>query len=349
MNTQQILRCLRALAALFMGIVSPAHAGVMLDSPRFDGSFLQLTESHRQWKPEDWAALMAEMKDLGLDFLIVQWTAYDGSNFAAAAGDDPDAGPSTLDRLLQAADRTRMGIYVGLLQDSDYWSRIKLDPASVEVYLQQLRRRELALAEQLAPGLKAHRSVRGWFITEEIDDINWRDRAHRTLLFNHLGVLSSRLDGLLPGGKVALSGFANGVVDPKTFAVFWGSLLQAAKNVDIVLFQDGVGVNKLRPPEVPIYLKTLAASVQTAGRDLWTIVEIFQEVQGSRKPGDAFRAEPAPIDRINRQMELAGPYSSRLVAFSIPEYMSTRAGPGAEQLLRDYRSQRRLDMADKQR
>lgn len=349
MNAKLILGCLWALAALFASIAGPAGAGEMPVATRFDGSFLQLTEAHRRWSPEDWAALMAEMKGLGLDFLIVQWTAYDGSNFADAGEETPGAVPSPFEQVLRAADRAGMGIYAGLLQDSDYWSRIILDPASVEVYLQQLRRRELELAEQLAPRLKEHRSVRGWFITEEIDDLNWRDRTRRARLFEHLDALSGGLKSLLPGGKTALSGFSNGAVDPRTFAGFWGSLLHAAKSIDIVLFQDGVGVNKLRPPEVPIYLKSLSAGVGEAGRELWTIVEIFEEARNAQPAGAAFRAAPAPIARINRQMELAQPYSSRLVAFSIPEYMSRRAGAGAEQLQQDYTRQRQPDLAAEQR
>jgi hypothetical protein len=346
MTIKPIRGCLLALAVLVVLIpgIQP-KAETLRSTPRFDGSFLQLTESHRKWKTEDWSSLMKEMKELGLDYLIVQWTAYDRSTFAVGEGENPGNNPSTLDRLLQAADQTKMGIYAGLLQDSDFWSRIKLDPASVEVYLQQLRLRESELAEQLAPRLREHRSVRGWFITEEIDDINWRDPAHRELLFRHLGLLASRLEGLLPSRPIALSGFANGAVDPTAFAGFWGSLLKSAPAIDIVLFQDGVGVNKLRPPEVPIYLKTLSESVRAAGKELWTVVEIFRQTGGMQAANQRFTAEPAPIERINRQMELARPFSSSLVAFSIPEYMNRRAGADAERLLLDYRTQRQMAAA----
>jgi hypothetical protein len=337
---QKRLLALAAFIAALTGISTQAEA--LQTPPRFDGSFLQLTEAHRKWTAADWSSLLNDMKEAGLDYLIVQWSAYDRSNFAAGAEDSPGAPPSPLDRVLQAADQAKLGIYVGLVQDSDFWSRIKLDPASVEVYLQQLRLRQTELAEQLAPRLREHRSVRGWFITEEIDDMSWRDPAHREPLFRHLGLLSDRLDKLLPARKIALSGFSNAAVDPLAFGGFWGSLLKSAPAIDVVLFQDGVGVNKLRPPEVPIYLKTLSESVRSAGKELWTVVEIFQQTGGMQAGNQRFTAEPAPIERINRQMELAGPYSSSLVAFSIPEYMNRRAGAEAERLLLDYRTQRQM-------
>ena len=64
------------------------------------------------------------------------------------------------------------------------------------------------------------------------------------------------------------------------------------------------------------------------------IVELFQQVDA----GEAFEATPAPLDRVERQLDLAAAYSTAgAIGFSIPEYMTPLGGTTAERLYESYR------------
>jgi hypothetical protein len=86
---------------------------------------------------------------------------------------------------------------------------------------------------------------------------------------------------------------------------------------------------------LPLYLTAARNATAATGRQLQVIVEIFQQVADARD----FRAVPASIDRVERQLEVAGAVSAAAgpVAFSMPEYMTPLGGAAAERLFDDYR------------
>ena len=165
-----------------------------------------------------------------------------------------------------------------------------------------------------------------------MDDVNWQEAPAREVLFNFLRDLSAFLHTLTPKATVALSGFTNARLDPKTFGLFWKELLGAAA-IDRVLFQDGIGAEKLKLDELPLYLEALAQTSKAQSRQLQVVVELFHQM--STKP---FRAQPASWERVLRQLEIAARYSSAgTMAFSVPEYMTPSGGTEADNLFKEYR------------
>jgi hypothetical protein len=299
-------------------------------APRLQGTFLQLTEAHGDWQPGDWARLFGYFKELGLSQLVIQWTVYgDLAFFPSSAYRQVPRPP--LFTLLQMADAAGLKVWVGLTQDPAFWEKISREPHLVDVYLRRVRLLDEALARELAPQLQGHPCFRGWYLTEEIDDVNWREAPARTALFGFLRDLSTLLHQLTPGTRVAVSGFANGRTDPRTFARFWQALLGAAA-IDVVFLQDSVGAGKLQLEELPPYLQAMRQATRAQSRDLQVVVELFRQL--SEKP---FRAQPASWEQVARQLELDAPYSpGGLLAFSVPEYMSPLGGPKAKQLFQAY-------------
>jgi hypothetical protein len=136
---------------------------------------------------------------------------------------------------------------------------------------------------------------------------------------------------LTPEARVAISGFANARTDPQTLAMIWKALLSEAP-IDEVLFQDGVGAQKLSLADLEIYLPVLQQAVASQGRDFRVVVELFRQV--SARP---FRARPAPWTELERQLSLAAQYStSGLMAFSVPEYLTPLGGTEAARLSTTY-------------
>lgn len=321
---------LLALVGLGLLLVILVLAGQRASPPsRFRGSFIQLTEAHRDWTARDWDGLMQELQEMGLKLLIVQWAVHDQADFLGDA----------LPRLLDAADAAHVGVLAGLAQEPGYWSQISGPTSAVADYLNGLAERQVKLARRMVPLLLSHHSVEGWFITEEVDDLNWTDTRRRDLLAHYLADVSAILHEAMPRGQIAISGFSNGAMPPDSWSALWSTLLKAAPNIDTLLFQDGIGVGKLAMAAIPAYLEAMSTQAKKSGVALWAVVEIFHQTAGPPLDTQPFRAEPAPQTRITRQMALARPHVSGLIAFSIPEYMSARAGPAAIRLKQDYRAE----------
>ena len=322
---------------LWIGFAAVALSGgaaslAQTPPPRLHGTFIQLSQAHGAWSEDSWRRLFGYLAQLRTGEIVVQWTAYDDMAFYPSTRLSPVAEPP-LETILTLADELDMTVRVGLAHDSAFWSRINRDPATVAVYLRDLQARSESVARELVPLIRRHRSFRGWYITEEIEDATWKDERARAALFDYLRRLTLSVRALAPGASVAVSGFSNAETAPATFGAFWTSLLRAA-SIDVFMFQDGVGAGKQRLSFLPLYLAAAHEAAQTAGRELQVIVEVFQQLNDP----SGFKAVPAPFDRVARQIDLAAMYSSTRgpVAFSIPDYMTPLRGVEAERLFQAY-------------
>src|SRR5207244_542811 len=231
--------------------------------PRLHGTFIQLSQAHGAWAEGSWRRLFGYLAQLRALEIVVQWTVYDDMAFYPSARHTPVAQPP-LETILTLADELGMTVRVGLAHDSAFWSRINRDPATVAVYLRDLQARSESVARELVPLIRRHRSFRGWYITEEIEDATWKDERARAALFDYLRRLTLSVRALAPGASVAVSGFSNAETAPATFGAFWTSLLRAA-SIDVFMFQDGVGAGKQRLSFLPLYLAAAHEAAQTAG------------------------------------------------------------------------------------
>lgn len=302
---------------------------------RLDGTFLQLRAEHKQWRSEDWDQLFAYFHAVEINTLIIQWTVHDEVSFAVPDSSG-EPGRSTLDMLLEQADQNRVRVLVGLVADSDFWRRIEQPPESLRHYLDDLHKRNLDLAVQLLPVVRERASFRGWYIPEEIDDVNWVGAEAREILFEHMRKLSSGLKKSAPDKDIALSGFSNGNLSPASLQEFWTALVEEA-DVDIVMFQDGIGVHKLSLEILPSYLGALREGLDGIGRKLYVIIEVFRSTDTTKYSEDQFQAVPAAFEDIQQQLKIAGPYAETLVAFSVPEYMTPFGGVAAARLFERYK------------
>ena len=137
------------------------HARAAEPAPaRIQGTFIQLTSQHGAWKPENWADLFGQFRQMGLSQVIVQWTLYDETAFFAGTRHRAVGAPP-LETILRLADEHRLDVLVGLAHDPGFWLKIRRDPILVEVYLRRLRLRSVAVAAELAPLVPASPLVSG--------------------------------------------------------------------------------------------------------------------------------------------------------------------------------------------
>jgi|WetSurMetagenome_2_1015567.scaffolds.fasta_scaffold00139_33 hypothetical protein len=337
-NLSSAMSVVMAITIVFLLIPGPAfpenaEAGC---NGRINASFIQPLYAHDTFTMENWNKLFNELENLGICRLIVQWTVYDNTAFYQSK-QFRSLNNNVIETILQKASERGIKVYVGLYNSGDYWTMIGKNDRAVDVYMDRTYTNTAKAAGELVPLAEKYPSFAGWYITQEIDDVNWLQPSKKKVLVDFLKKTTQRLRKLTPGKPVAISGFSNAFLDPESFKSFWNSLIRSS-HPDLVLFQDGIGAKKQTFITAPLYFKKIHEAASENSVKLSIIVEIFRIV--SENP---FRAIPAPIKEIAGQIELASPYSGDLMtAFSIPEYMTSLAGDEALGLQKDYLDQYNL-------
>jgi hypothetical protein len=304
-------------------------------TPRLGGSFIQVLEEHGNWNSARWDQLFETLNRAGIHELIVQWTVLNGVAIYPSRAFRSIAN-APLENILARADAAGMRVLIGLVHETDYWTNIQHDPAAVSAYLSKLRTKSELATHELALVVKSHPSFAGWYVPEEVDDVNWRKPEARKVLFTHISALARELRKETPKATIAISAFSQGKTSPDAYRQFWDDFFQAA-SLNTVLFQDGLGVNKLDLHEVPMYLQPLRDAADKHGRTVQCVVELFRQVAGIPIDNSEFKAVPGPIARIREQLGIAARFSTgQIVGFSVPEYMTPAGGEAASQLLGQY-------------
>lgn len=340
---RNILMVLAVLATLLPvspgGAVLAAHAAPGTDDTCrehvFRGTFLQPLASQAAWTGADWDRLFAALAAIGIKEVVVQWTVHDQSPFydSAAAG---TAVAPVVAAVADAAPRHGLRFRLGLVEDPRWWKVINGDPAAFARWLTKLRARNERTARELAPMVAGNAGFAGWYLPQEVDDSTLADAAMRAPLADYFTRICATLHRLVPGRDVAVSGFSNGRIDPGTLAALWRGI--ALSGPAMLLFQDGVGVGKLRPEEAGIYLEALRQALDGTSLRLVPVVEIFVQTGGPLVDDGPFAAHPAAPHDVLARLRDVSVHSSRVFAFSLPEYMSPLGGDAAAALYEAYRA-----------
>lgn len=319
---------------------SPARAQALPTQPppAFSSTFIQLWDRHNDWPEETWAGLFADLAAMGVREVILQWALIAEPAFfwrltperrMEVPRDRVEPAPA-VGLIVEAARGRGLRVRFGLSEDPAWWAKIKNEAGMVEVFLNRLLQDQLALAGTLAERHGDDPVFAGFYIPQEIEDRTWADPQRRSRLLRHMARLSEGLRAIAPDADLAVSCFATGHDDPAGFARLMADLAHAG-GLGQVLYQDGLGTERLLPAESAAYLQALAAAVPQAGARVRAVVETF----APDPAGGGF--VPGPMGRIARQLQQAQTLTGGdLVAFSIPDYAHPLAGPQAGALFREY-------------
>jgi hypothetical protein len=289
--------------------------------PAVTGSFIQpwLCDG---WTVDRWGVHLDMLLSACIRIVIVQWTAEtpDGE-FATAGFPVPDGWTQSagglrcdahmMERLLDAAEKRNMQVYVGLNTAEEWWGNAFLQPEWCE---KQAETGNLVAKElyDLYKG-KYPNAFHGWYWA-------WEMYGNRSgYEKNWSAMMNISLDGLSAideGMPLLFSPFLSGYLrlTPTQEEAMWTGFFNTARlrQGDIFCPQDSVGAAGFTMKYVDSHLAAMKRAAETRpGLVFWVNNENFTS-----------DFKPAPLQRFVRQLIVSGKHTDTHVCFSYSHYYS---------------------------
>ena len=300
------------------------------------GTFIQLDNETLHWDSTQWKNEFQAMKDVGMDILVIQFSGSNQSAYYPSKSLKYDKAISSIPVLLDQADKMGIQVYIGLLNIHGWWSAANHPDWFPKA---------LALQKQTVLELQdlygKHTSFIGWYLPEEIDDLNWQTKAKQKLLIEYLSPIASYCHEISGNKPVMTAPFTGWNPDtkmymtPKAFENMWENIFTHTQ-IDIVALQDASTRAKYHKIILPPYFKALQKACAKSGAKLWSDLEIFEQVHGWPIDKQQHSAEPASLNRIKNQITLETPLVENIICFEFNHYMSPYRGEKQKKLYEEY-------------
>ena len=277
---------------------------------------------------EQWRAKVRETAEIGMDTLVLMASAlynevyYQGGEFPYAKH---LACPNCLEVLLDEADKTGQRIFLSTGFYGD-WTEPTKNTTDPEVINRSLRAMNI-LSEQFGH----HACIEGWYMPDE-----WEILGHFDERFIHyINTISAESHRLNPKNKTMIAPYGTRLTQPDDL---YAKQLERM-DLDIIAYQDEVGVQKTTVDQEAAYFEGLFNAHQKAGRaKIWADMEVFRFED--RVYTSALL--PAPWERVHAQMESISPFVEKIIIYAYQGMMTKPGGIArcgyetAEQLYTDY-------------
>ena len=307
-------------AELMMGSSKLVAASASASVKPIAGSWFEFqhhaTVEGVDWNPacvrftaEQWQAKIKEIADAGLEVLVLMSTAvYYRTFFETTIYPKWQlACPDPLEAVLSAADKHKIKFFIGVGFYGDWRSdKTIVDPVANKYRLQSLG--------ELAARYGHHPSFHGWYWPDEAE-IN---PYYTPEFLTYVNTLSKEARRLKPNAPIMIAPYGTRIARPDDEYV----RQLDAMDVDIVAYQDEVGVRKSKTTETSAFYEGLRkAHDRSQKAKIWADVEIF-EFQG-----DVYNSAlmPAPIERVVRQLEAVSPWVDKILVY---QYLGMMNQPG---------------------
>jgi hypothetical protein len=257
-----------------------------------------------------WDAKIKEIAEAGLEYLVLMATAqYYRSFYTTQIYPKWElACPDPLEAVLSAADKYKVKFFVGAGFYGDWTSdKVITDPVASKKRLQSL--------EELANIYGHHPSFYGWYWPDEAE-IN---PYYTPEFITYVNTLSKMARQLKPKAPIMIAPYGTRIVTPDDKYVRQLDAL----DVDIVAYQDEVGVQKSKVTETSSFYEGLRKAHDRAQKaKLWADVEIFEF------EGEVYKSAlvPASFSRVQRQLEAVSPWVDKILVY---QYQGMMNKPGS--------------------
>jgi hypothetical protein len=287
------------------------------------GTFVQLFGKDN-WSEAQWDEFFTEIKDLGMNTLIVQYTAFKNASnnitwFNSANTFTATKSKHTLERVLASAQRKGIEVHIGLHFDDTYWQH-----QTDVVWLQTQANYCIAIAEEIQAQFGRHTAFKGWYIPHEPEPNAYNtDEKVRLFREHFVDRISNRLHQL-NNKPVSIAAFWNSSLStPEQLKHFMAELSKS--NLQIIMLQDGVGAQHVTFNRLASYYEAAQRGLFEENKNykgvFWSDLETFAS------PNGEYPFHPATFDRVKQQLEtaLSIPKVSKIVSFHYFDDMSTKS------------------------
>lgn len=257
-----------------------------------------------------WDAKIKEIAETGMKYIVLMATAvyyrafYDTQIFPKWELACPDP----LEAVLGAADKYDVKFFIGGGFYGDWQSNQTIsDPVAAKKRLQAM--------EEIANRYGHHPSFYGWYWPDEAE-INPHYTAEFIQYVNTCSHLARQLTPRAPI-MIAPYGTRKAIADDEYVRQL------DAMDVDIVAYQDEVGVRKSKVTETPAFYEGLhKAHVRAQKAKIWADLEIFE------CEGEVYNSAlgPASFDRVLQQLEAVSPWVDNILVY---QYQGMMNKPGS--------------------
>ncbi|WP_328912048.1 MULTISPECIES: DUF4434 domain-containing protein [unclassified Streptomyces] len=323
----------------------PAAAG------RLGGSFIQ-PDLVDQWSDATLADEMADMKNLHISRLILQWSANtadshrNGAKTAVYPTNQPGylqvTSTDVVQRLLSAADTAGVEVWVGLPTSDTWWSVYAGDSS----WLGYQGTSDLAVAHELWSRYHSHSSFKGWYLPLEMDNVHFSssyDQNNMIDFYNQVIGGLRTVDDTMP---VAVAPFYNAVNTALTgwqsasaWSDMWENILSHT-DIDVVALQDGVGAGHADAGMLPTWFAAMKDAI-TAGHPS-TVLYSDSETYIMALPG----LEPMPAKTLVADLHAVENSVAGFWSFSFNHYLSLNSSLPTAAYFNAYQSWARTPTGD---
>lgn len=265
----------------------------------------------KNFTAEQWKAKVWEIKEIGMEYLVLMGIAAFGKAFYPTTlapkfelnCDDP------LEAVLSAADEAGIKFFVS----NDFWG----DGRNAEKMMRdpEIRKTREKAMEEVAQRYSHHKSFYGWYFPNEA----WLHPYLDEFFVDYVNDCA-RMAKLLTPASVNLIAPYNIKAEKSDD----GYVRQLERlNIEVIAYQDGVGVNSTKLGEPAKYFEHLYEAHQKAARArIWADMELFyfeDKTKGNLLPADF-------DTRILRQMEDLSPFVDKILCY---QYIGIMNKPGS--------------------
>jgi len=266
----------------------------------------------KEFTTEQWRLKVKEISEAGMEYLVLLSVADSGKTFYPSklqprydfVCDDP------LEAVLSAADEYGIKFFVS----NDFWGDYRnVEKMMIDTEIAKLREKGM---EEVAGKYGHHKSFYGWYFPNETGIHNTIDE----MTINYVNACSRKARKLIPGCTNLIAPYGT-----KTIRVNDQYIKQLERlDIDIMAYQDEVGVNKTKAGTAARYYEALYKAHEKAGRArLWADIEVFRFEEEVYKSA----LLPARFERVLKQMEDISPYVENILIY---QYIGMMNKPGSE-------------------
>lgn len=258
----------------------------------------------RQFTARQWEAKVDEIASVGMKYIVLMDTAivykeYSESYFETDIFPFADmACKEPIDTLLSAAERNGIKVFIscGFYGNWEHPMENMTSPVVTE--------RAFKAMEELFAKYGHYKSFYGWYFPDETC-IN--GHFHPAFI-EYVNRYSAHAHKIAPHTKTLIAPYGtNRLITDEQYVEQLKAL-----DVDIIAYQDEVGVRKSKPEETAKYYKNLRKAHDAAGKaKLWADMEVFDF------EGEVYESAliPASWERIERQLASIEPFVDEILIY----------------------------------